>query len=67
MRASVTVIRLHDVSVDFPVYQGSSRSLKKTLMRAGAGGLVQVDGHVAPLFDAALGLNPDTDHVSRFP
>jgi ABC-2 type transport system ATP-binding protein/lipopolysaccharide transport system ATP-binding protein len=109
----VTAIRLRDVSVDFPVYQGSSRSLKKTLMRAGAGGRiladashrlvvhaldginldieegdrvaligpngagkttllrvlagtyepsvgqVQVDGHVAPLFDSALGLNPD--------
>lgn len=109
----MTAIRLRDVSVDFPVYQGGSRSLKKTLMRAGAGGRiladashrlvvhaldridldivegdrvaligpngagkttllrvlagtfeptagrVQVDGHVAPLFDAALGLNPD--------
>jgi ABC-2 type transport system ATP-binding protein len=109
----VTAIRLRDVSVDFPVYQGSSRSLKKTLMRAGAGGrilsdtshrlvvhaldqisldveegdrvaligpngagkttllrvlagtfeptsgLIEVDGHVAPLFDAALGFNHD--------
>jgi len=109
----VTAIRLRDVSVDFPVYQGGSRSLKKTLMRAGAGGrilsdaskrlvvhaldritldieegdrvaligpngagkttllrvlagtyeptvgLIDVDGHVAPLFDSALGLNPD--------
>jgi ABC-2 type transport system ATP-binding protein len=109
----VTAIRLRDVSVDFPVYQGSSRSLKKTLMRAGAGGRILadashrlvvhaldsitidieegdrvaligpngagkttllrvlagtyepsvgqilVDGHVAPLFDSALGLNPD--------
>ena len=95
------------------IYQGGSRSLKKTLMRAGAGGRIladasqrlavhaldrisldiedgdrvaligpngagkttllrvlagtyeptggriQVDGSVAPLFDAALGLNPD--------
>ena len=109
----MTAIHLRDVSVDFPVYQGSSRSLKKTLMRAGAGGriladasqrlvvhaldqinldieegdrvaligpngagkttllrvlagtyeptmgLIEVDGHVAPLFDSALGLNPD--------
>ncbi len=109
----MTSIRLRDVSVDFPVYQGSSRSLKKTLMRAGAGGriladasqrlvvhaldrisldleegdrvaligpngagkttllrvlagtfeptsgFIDVDGHVAPLFDAALGFNTD--------
>jgi ABC-2 type transport system ATP-binding protein len=108
----VTSIRLRDVSVDFPIYQGN-RSLKKTLMRAGAGGrilakagqrlivhaldrltldieegdrvaligpngagkttllrvlagtyeptggLIEVDGHVAPLFDAALGFNHD--------
>jgi ABC-2 type transport system ATP-binding protein/lipopolysaccharide transport system ATP-binding protein len=109
----MTAIRLRDVCVDFPIYQGGSRSLKKTLMRAGAGGRIladanqrlmvhaldrisldiedgdrvaligpngagkttllrvlagtyeptagqiQVDGHVAPLFDSALGLNPD--------
>ena len=109
----MTSIHLRDVSIDFPVYQGGSRSLKKTLMRAGAGGriladasqrlvvhaldrisldivegdrvaligpngagkttllrvlagtfeptdgTVEIDGHVAPLFDAALGLNPD--------
>ena len=39
----MTSIRLRDVSVDFPVYQGSSRSLKKTLMRAGAGGRILAD------------------------
>ena len=39
----MTAIRLRDVSIDFPVYQGSSRSLKKTLMRAGAGGRILAD------------------------
>lgn len=31
-------IVLRDVSVDFPIYQGGSRSLKKALLRAGTGG-----------------------------
>jgi len=39
----VAAIRLRDVSIDFPVYQGGSRSLKKTLMRAGAGGRILAD------------------------
>jgi ABC-2 type transport system ATP-binding protein len=106
-------IALRDVSVDFPIYQGSSRSLKKSLLRAGTGGgiardaanrvcvqalknitldirhgdrigligangagkttLLRVlagvyepttgdissDGHISPLFDVGLGLNPD--------
>lgn len=106
-------IALRDVSVEFPIYQGSSRSLKKALLRAGTGGgiardaanrvcvkalnnisldiehgdrvgivgsngagkttllrvlagvyeptfgMVETEGHVAPLFDVGLGLNPD--------
>ena len=39
----MAAIRLRDVSIDFPVYQGGSRSLKKTLMRAGAGGRILAD------------------------
>lgn len=33
----------NDIVVDFPIYGGSSRSLKKTLMRAATGGLVGTD------------------------
>ncbi len=39
----MATIRLRDVSIDFPIYQGGSRSLKKTLMRAGAGGKILAD------------------------
>lgn len=106
-------IALRDVSVEFPIYQGSSRSLKKALLRAGTGGgiardaanrvcvkalnnvtldiehgdrvgiigangagkttllrvlagvyeptngMISTQGHIAPLFDVGLGLNPD--------
>lgn len=36
-------ITLNDVSVEFPIYQGSSRSIKKTLLRAGTGGRINRD------------------------
>jgi ABC-type polysaccharide/polyol phosphate transport system ATPase subunit len=109
----VAAIRLDNVSVIFPVYDASSRSLKKTLLPAGTGGRIgakrgqpslvhaldrvtlcfehgdrvglvghngagkttllrvlagiyepgagsaQVEGHVAPLFDIALGMDPE--------
>ncbi|WP_207477559.1 ABC transporter ATP-binding protein [Arenibaculum pallidiluteum] len=110
MQASIS---LQNVSVEFPIYQGGSRSLKKALLRAGTGGgiardaanrvtvkalngisatiehgdrvaligsngagkttllrvmagvyeptsgQVAIEGHVSPLFDVGLGLNPD--------
>lgn len=34
----MALIALRDVSVEFPIYQGGSRSLKKALLRAGTGG-----------------------------
>jgi ABC-2 type transport system ATP-binding protein len=109
----VAAISLQNVSVAFPVYDASSRSLKKTLLPTGTGGRIdgdsghisivlaldgvtlslnhgdrlglighngagkttllrvlagiyepgggkiQVDGHVAPLFDIALGMDPE--------
>jgi len=110
----MALIQVEDVSVDFTIYQGSSRSLKSSLLRAartggvishdsrdrtfvkalqdlsftlndgdrlgliggnGAGkttllrvlagvyeptrGVVRVEGHVTPLFDISLGLDPD--------
>lgn len=36
-------IQLNDVSIEFPIYQGSSRSIKKTLLRAGTGGKIYRD------------------------
>ena len=39
-------IRLHDVMVDFPIYRGSSRSLRRLLFTLGsAGGAAHDDGH----------------------
>ncbi len=39
----MATIILHDVSVEFPLYQGGSRSLKKALLRAGTGGRLARD------------------------
>jgi ABC-type polysaccharide/polyol phosphate transport system ATPase subunit len=36
--SSVSFLRLRDVSVDFPIYQGSSRSLKKALLASSTRG-----------------------------
>lgn len=36
-------ISLRDVVVDFPIYQGGSRSLKKALLHAGSGGRISRD------------------------
>jgi ABC-2 type transport system ATP-binding protein/lipopolysaccharide transport system ATP-binding protein len=38
-------IELNDVGVEFVIYQGSSRSLKKTFLRAGTGGALARDSH----------------------
>jgi ABC-2 type transport system ATP-binding protein/lipopolysaccharide transport system ATP-binding protein len=37
-------LTLHDVTVDFPIYSGGSRSLKKTLVSIGTGGRIERGG-----------------------
>ncbi|MBP2294269.1 ABC transporter ATP-binding protein [Azospirillum rugosum] len=53
-------IHLNDVSVDFVLYQGSARSLKKTLLRSSTSGVLKHDAHhrvtVKALSNFSLGL-----------
>ncbi|MBE1159194.1 ABC transporter ATP-binding protein [Dyella acidiphila] len=39
----MAIVEFHDVSVDFPIYNASGRSLKKSLMRAATGGQLGAD------------------------
>lgn len=39
----MAIIEFHNVSVDFPIYNASARSLKKSLMRAATGGQLGAD------------------------
>lgn len=58
-------VTLSDVSVEFPIYQGSSRSIKKTLLRAGAGGRINRDPGNRICVRALDRLSLSLDHGDR--
>ena len=41
----MTLLSLENVTLDFPIYNASSRSLKKSLMNVGSGGLISQDAN----------------------
>jgi ABC-2 type transport system ATP-binding protein len=41
----MTQIKLEDVHVDFVIYQGSGKSLRKTILNTGTGGVLSHDAH----------------------
>lgn len=58
-------ISLRNVTVEFPLYQGSSRSLKKVLLRAGTGGFMHRDGSNRLQVRALNDINLDIVHGDR--
>jgi ABC-2 type transport system ATP-binding protein/lipopolysaccharide transport system ATP-binding protein len=58
-------ISLRDVHVEFPIYQGGSRSLKKNLLWRGTGGNVARDARQRTYVTALAGLNLDITHGDR--
>ncbi|WP_454021105.1 ABC transporter ATP-binding protein [Azospirillum sp. Marseille-Q6669] len=58
-------IRLNDVSVDFVLYQGSARSLKKTLLRTSTSGALKHDAHHRITVKALNNLNLTLEHGDR--
>lgn len=59
-------VRLRDVNVEFPVYQGSSRSLKKSLVASSAFGNLSRDAINRVTVKALTGLSFDIEHGERF-
>ena len=53
----MTQITLQDVFVDFVIYQGSGKSLRKTLMNTGTGGALSHDAHHRTFVQALSGLS----------
>ena len=41
----MNLVELEDVGVDFVIYQGSARSIRKSVLHAGTGGLLSHDAH----------------------
>ncbi len=62
MEASIS---LRDVHVEFPIYQGGSRSLKKNLIWRGTGGNVASDAKNRTFVKAIDGLTLDLKHGDR--
>jgi ABC-2 type transport system ATP-binding protein len=58
-------ISLRDVSVQFPIYQGGSRSLKRALLRAGAGGRIARDDGNRIQVQALRNISLDIGHGDR--
>jgi len=58
-------IQLNDVSVDFVLYQGSARSLKKTLLRSSASGMLKQDEHHRITVKALSGVSLRLEHGDR--
>jgi ABC-2 type transport system ATP-binding protein len=52
----MNLIELSDVGVDFIIYQGSGRSLKKTILSAGTGGRLSHDAHHRTFVRALSGI-----------
>jgi ABC-2 type transport system ATP-binding protein/lipopolysaccharide transport system ATP-binding protein len=53
----MNLIELSDVGVDFVIYQGSGRSLKKTILSAGTGGRLSHDAHHRTVIKALSGIS----------
>src|SRR5579884_2996451 len=58
-------VRLRDVSVEFPVYNVGSRSLKKLLLNTTALGNIAKDAHDRITVQALSGISLDLDHGDR--
>ena len=58
-------VTLEDVSVEFPIYGGGSRSLKKTLMRMGTGGRIARDAGDRVCVQALREVSFRIDHGDR--
>lgn len=58
-------IHLNDVSVDFVLYQGSARSLKKTLLRSSTSGVLKHDAHHRVTVKALSNLSLSLEHGDR--
>jgi ABC-type polysaccharide/polyol phosphate transport system ATPase subunit len=58
-------LRLRDVSVEFPIYSGSSRSLKKIIFNATTQGNLAKDAHDRITVHALSELNLDIEHGDR--
>jgi ABC-2 type transport system ATP-binding protein len=53
----MNLIELSDVGVDFVIYQGSGRSLKKAILSAGTGGRLSHDAHHRTFVKALSGIS----------
>lgn len=58
-------IQLRDVTVEFPIYGGSSRSLKKTLVHYGSGGRISQDASDRICVQALRDVDLDFEHGDR--
>lgn len=58
-------IHLNDVSVDFVLYQGSARSLKKTLLRTSTSGVLKHDAHHRVTVKALSNFSLTLEHGDR--
>jgi len=61
----VSYLRIRDVSVQFPIYQGSSRSLKKSLLSASAGGQIARDARDRFTVNALKKISLEIEHGQR--
>lgn len=61
----MATIHLNDVSVDFVLYQGSARSLKKTLLRTSTSGVLKHDAHHRVTVKALSNLSVTLEHGDR--
>jgi ABC-type polysaccharide/polyol phosphate transport system ATPase subunit len=61
----VAFIRLHDISVEFPIYTGSSRSLKKMLLNTTTQGNIARDARDRIAVHALSDLNLRIEHGDR--
>jgi ABC-type polysaccharide/polyol phosphate transport system ATPase subunit len=61
----VAFIRLHDISVEFPIYTGSSRSLKKMLLNTTTQGNIARDARDRVAVHALSDLNLRIEHGDR--
>lgn len=53
----MTQIKLEDVHVDFVIYQGSGKSLRKTILNTGTGGVLSHDAHHRTFVQALSGIS----------
>src|SRR5580704_8346756 len=61
----MALIRLRDVSVEFPIYSGGSRSLRRLLLHSTIQGNLGKDGHDRISVRALSDLNLDIGHGER--